>query len=108
MHFFGEVAQCSYNRNNNSFYLLRIGIFLKGALHMQLTFSKTNSSGYTITGFQGIDQATCQRLHSLGLQLGSVVRLVRQYPFHGPVIIEADNQQIGIRYAVFKQLTGGY
>jgi Fe2+ transport system protein FeoA len=62
---------------------------------------------FMIKQFNGLDDATTQRLHSLGLQVGSDVTAVRFYPFHGPVIIQVDQQKIGIRYRVFKQLTGG-
>ncbi|WP_225356629.1 FeoA family protein [Secundilactobacillus pentosiphilus] len=62
---------------------------------------------FMIKQFNGLDYATTQRLHSLGLQVGSEILAVRFYPFHGPVIIQADHQRIGIRYQVFQQLTGG-
>ncbi|GAX01711.1 FeoA family protein [Secundilactobacillus silagei] len=62
---------------------------------------------FMIKKFNGLDDATTQRLHSLGLQVGSDVTAVRFYPFHGPVIIQVDHQKIGIRYRVFQQLTGG-
>lgn len=62
---------------------------------------------FMIKQFNGLDAATTQRLHSLGLQVGSDLQAVRFYPFHGPVIIQVDHQRIGIRYQVFKQLTGG-
>ncbi|WP_203648798.1 FeoA family protein [Secundilactobacillus yichangensis] len=62
---------------------------------------------FLIKQFNGLDDATVQRLHSLGLQVGSDVMAVRFYPFHGPVIIQVDHQKIGIRYRVFKKLTGG-
>jgi ferrous iron transport protein A len=32
---------------------------------------------------------------------------LREYPFHGPVIVEFDQQKIGIRYVVFQSLLGG-
>ncbi|WP_420806515.1 FeoA family protein [Secundilactobacillus odoratitofui] len=62
---------------------------------------------FTIHQFNGLDDSTTQRLHSLGLQTGSVLTTVRFYPFHGPVIIQVDQQRIGIRYQVFRQLIGG-
>lgn len=62
---------------------------------------------YRISQFQGLDPATTQRLHSLGLQIGSRVQPIRFYPFHGPVIVSVDHQQIGIRYSVFQTLIGG-
>jgi len=60
-----------------------------------------------IEQFTGLDEQTVQRLHSLGLTVGSTLVPVRFYPFHGPVIINVNQQQIGIRYAVFQTLIGG-
>ncbi|KRK26371.1 hypothetical protein FD24_GL002104 [Lactiplantibacillus pentosus DSM 20314] len=54
-----------------------------------------------------MDEQTVQRLHSLGLHVGSQLVPVRYYPFHGPVIIQIDQQRIGIRYTVFQTLIGG-
>lgn len=62
---------------------------------------------FVIQQFTGLDDSTVQRLHSLGLQTGSPFWAVRFYPFHGPVIIQADDQRIGIRYTVFHTLIGG-
>lgn len=65
------------------------------------------SSQLHIQQFTGLDEQTVQRLHSLGLHVGSQLVPVRYYPFHGPVIIQIDQQCIGIRYTVFQTLIGG-
>lgn len=61
---------------------------------------------YTIHSLTKLNQDTVVRLHELGLQDGSVIKVIRKYPFHGPVIIENNRQRIGIRFNVFKTITG--
>lgn len=73
-----------------------------------LSQSVTNTSQLHIQQFTGLDNQTVQRLHSLGLQFGSPLAVVRYYPFHGPVIVQIDQQRIGIRYTVFQTLIGGH
>lgn len=61
---------------------------------------------YTIHSLTKLNQSTVVRLHELGLYDGSIVKVIRKYPFHGPVIIENNRQRIGIRFNVFKTITG--
>ncbi|WP_283583508.1 FeoA family protein [Limosilactobacillus difficilis] len=46
-----------------------------------------------------------RRLHDLGLHNGVKVRVVRQFPLHGPVVIEYQRQRIGLRYPLFASIT---
>lgn len=46
-----------------------------------------------------------RRLHDLGLHNGVDVRIVRQFPFHGPVVIEYQRQRIVLRYPLFATIT---
>ena len=73
-----------------------------------LSQSVTNTSQLHIQQFTGLDNQTVQRLHSLGLHVGSPLAVVRYYPFHGPVIVQIDQHRIGIRYTVFQTLIGGH
>ena len=73
-----------------------------------LSQSVTTTSQLHIQQFTGLDTQTTQQLHSLGLHVGSPLAVVRHYPFHGPVIVQIDQQRIGIRYAVFQTLIGGH
>jgi ferrous iron transport protein A len=41
----------------------------------------------------------------MGLCEGCPIKVIQRYPFHGPVIIENNNQRIGIRYHDFYALT---
>ena len=66
-----------------------------------LSQSVTNTSQLHIQQFTGLDNQTVQRLHS-------PLAVVRYYPFHGPVIVQIDQQRIGIRYTVFQTLIGGH
>lgn len=62
---------------------------------------------YILHSFEGVNKATATRLHNLGLCAGCPIKVVQRYPFHGPVIIEADHQRIGLRYQVFVRLAEG-
>lgn len=59
---------------------------------------------YILQSFKGVNKPTVSRLHNLGLCIGCRMQVVQRYPFHGPVIIEAHHQRIGLRYRVFAQL----
>ncbi|MFR0771293.1 MAG: FeoA family protein [Limosilactobacillus pontis] len=61
---------------------------------------------YILHSFAGINQPTVIRLHNLGLCEGCPIKVIQRYPFHGPVIIEADHQRIGLHYHVFACLAG--
>lgn len=61
---------------------------------------------YTLHSLTKLNAGTVMRLHNLGLHDGSVIKVIRKYPFHGPVIIENNRQRIGIRFNVFKTITG--
>lgn len=61
----------------------------------------------TIHSFQQLDPLTVRRLERLGIRPGSQLTVIRQYPFHGPVILQVDQQQIALRYPVFQALIGG-
>lgn len=74
---------------------------------MQLNYAALTYPVVTVHQMTKLDTQTAQRLHSLGIQPGSQLTVVRKYPFHGPVIITVDQQKIGIRYAVFQALLGG-
>ncbi|APX73379.1 hypothetical protein BTM29_08880 [Companilactobacillus allii] len=61
---------------------------------------------FTVCNIEELDDQTMQRLHSLGIHNNSNMTVIRFFPLHGPVIVEVDHQQIGIRYKVFKLLAG--
>ncbi|MCC4478700.1 ferrous iron transport protein A [Limosilactobacillus reuteri] len=61
---------------------------------------------YILHSFDCLNTATAARLHDMGLCEGCPIKVVQKYPFHGPVIIENDQQRIGLRYTVFTMLTG--
>lgn len=61
---------------------------------------------YTLHALTKLNEGTVMRLHCLGLHKGSTIKVIRFYPFHGPVIIENNRQRIGIRYKVFETLIG--
>lgn len=62
---------------------------------------------YILHSFAGINKPTAIRLHDLGLCEGCPIKVIQRYPFHGPVIIEANHQRIGLRYQVFACLAEG-
>lgn len=74
---------------------------------MQLIFETDKQKYFDISNIDLLDSQTEQRLHSLGIHNGSKLSVVRFFPFHGPVIVSVDHQRIGIRYEVFKLITGG-
>ncbi|MFC6322349.1 FeoA family protein [Companilactobacillus baiquanensis] len=74
---------------------------------MQLISEQSINKSYYVKDLDYLDDQTKQRLHSLGIHVGSQMTIMRFLPFHGPVIVEIDHQKIGLRYAVFKLLMGG-
>lgn len=74
---------------------------------MQLRYSESAYPNVTVQEMSHLDGQTAHRLHNLGIHPGSQLAVLRQYPFHGPVIVEFDQQKIGIRYTVFHSLLGG-
>lgn len=74
---------------------------------MQLISEHVMNKSYELCNLEQLDSQTAQRLHSLGIHNGSEMSVVRFFPMHGPVIVEIEQQQIGIRYKVFKLLCGG-
>lgn len=74
---------------------------------MQLISEPVINHVFTVCNIEKLDGQTRQRLHSLGIHDNSNMTVIRFFPMHGPVIIEVDGQQIGVRYKVFKLLTGG-
>lgn len=61
---------------------------------------------YKLKSFACLNKPTACRLHNMGLCEGCPIKVIRYYPFHGPVIIENNRQRIGIRYRDFAALTG--
>ena len=61
---------------------------------------------YILNSFSCLNKPTACRLHNMGLCEGCAIKVIRRYPFHGPVIIENNHQRIGIRYHDFAALTG--
>ncbi|WP_225422969.1 FeoA family protein [Companilactobacillus jidongensis] len=74
---------------------------------MQLMSDNVMNKSFDLCNIEQLDTQTAQRLHSLGIHDGSLMSVVRFFPMHGPVIVEIEQQQIGIRYKVFKLLCGG-
>ncbi|KRM26819.1 MULTISPECIES: FeoA family protein [Limosilactobacillus] len=64
-----------------------------------------NGHKYILHSFSCLNQPTANRLHNMGLCEGCPIKVIQRYPFHGPVIIENNNQRIGIRYHDFYALT---
>nr|WP_268890129.1 FeoA family protein [Levilactobacillus lanxiensis] len=75
---------------------------------MQLRYSESAYPIVTVEQMATLDGQTAHRLHNLGIHPGSQLTVLRQYPFHGPVIVEFDQQKVGIRYVVFEALLGGH
>lgn len=75
---------------------------------MQLQIQNVAHCVYTVQSMTMLDTKTTQRLHSLGIQIGSQLQVLQTYPFHGPVIIQIDDQKIALREAIFKILIGGH
>ncbi|QFR67095.1 FeoA family protein [Furfurilactobacillus rossiae] len=59
----------------------------------------------TVHCMDHLEKGISRQLHRLGIKPGTVLTVVRRYPFHGPVIIEFDDQRIGVRDAVLQTLT---
>ncbi len=59
----------------------------------------------TVHCMDHLEKRISSQLHRLGIEPGTVLTVVRRYPFHGPVIIEFDGQRIGVRDAVLQTLT---
>ena len=74
---------------------------------MQLISESIINQRFSVCNIEQLDTPTKQRLHSLGIHDGSNLTVIRCFPMHGPVIIEVDHQQIGVRYKVFRILVGG-
>jgi len=74
---------------------------------MQLRYSESAYPIVTVEQMATLDGQTAHRLHTLGIHPGSQLTVLRQYPFHGPVIVEFDQHKVGIRYVVFEDLLGG-
>lgn len=74
---------------------------------MQLRYSESAYPNVIVRQMSQLDGQTAHRLQNLGIHTGSQLAVLRQYPFHGPVIVEFDQQKIGIRYVVFQSLVGG-
>lgn len=74
---------------------------------MQLRYSESAYPIVTVQQMRQLDGQTAHRLQNLGIHPGSQLTVLREYPFHGPVIVEFDQQKIGIRYVVFQSLLGG-
>lgn len=74
---------------------------------MQLLFDNAYRSQFTVRAMDQIDDLTTRQLHHLGIQTGSVIHVVRFYPFHGPVVIQVDQQRLALRYGIYRQLVGG-
>jgi len=85
------------------FYLTENYIIMLDYESMMINMKKQ----YKLNSLLKLNQATVTRLNNLGIHSGSKIKVVRFYPFHGPVIIENNHQRIGIRYSVFKILTSG-
>ncbi|KRM58135.1 hypothetical protein C5L31_000962 [Secundilactobacillus malefermentans] len=74
---------------------------------MQLNYEEPLQAIFTIKHMNQLDTQTARQLHNLGVEEGSMVIVLRKYPFHGPVVIEFDHQKIGLRNAVYQTLLGG-
>ena len=74
---------------------------------MQLLSQQTASTHFEVQSLAGFDDLMVRRLHRLGIRSGSRLTVVRQYPFHGPVVIQVDQQRVALRYPVFQTLIGG-
>lgn len=59
----------------------------------QLNKSQKN---FEITGFSG-DEILVERLHELGLRQGSILSVVGQAPFGGPLIVKKVNSFLALR-----------
>lgn len=66
---------------------------------------KIKSQHRIISHIDRLSIPIARRLHDLGLHNGVAVRIVRQFPFHGPVVIEYQRQRIGLRYPLFATIT---
>ncbi|WP_390894170.1 FeoA family protein [Levilactobacillus namurensis] len=80
----------------------------KVLMTMQLLSQQTASPHFEVRSLSGLDDLMVRRLHRLGIRSGSRLTVVRQYPFHGPIIIQVDQQRIALRYAIFQALIGGH
>ncbi|HAT54464.1 MAG TPA: iron transporter FeoA [Lactobacillus sp.] len=74
---------------------------------MELQAHLTANEQLTVQCMNHLEKRTFMQLHRLGIEPGSVITIVRRYPFHGPVIIEFDHQQLGVRDNVLQTLIGG-
>lgn len=74
---------------------------------MQLRYSDAAYPTVTVAQMATLDDQTAHRLHNLGIHPGSQLTVLRKYPFHGPVIVTFDQQKVGIRYTVFRELLRG-
>lgn len=64
---------------------------------MKLTDQIKNSQNkYEIIGFEGEDLIV-ERLHELGLRQGSIIAVVGQAPFGGPIILKKLNSFLALR-----------
>ncbi|MFD0896761.1 FeoA family protein [Loigolactobacillus binensis] len=61
---------------------------------------------FHVTNLQLLDAKTQHRLKDLGLIDGKEVTIIQRYPFHGPVIIAFDHQQVGLRSKLVSCLQG--
>ncbi|CAJ1230062.1 FeoA family protein [Levilactobacillus zymae] len=75
---------------------------------MQLLSDNAYRSQFTVRTMDQIDELTTRQLHNLGIQTGSLINVVRFYPFHGPVVIQVDQQRLALRYRIYRQLVGGH
>lgn len=74
---------------------------------MQLLSQNATSIHYIVQPLDGLDALTVQRLNRLGIRPGSDLTVIRRYPFHGPVIIQIDQQRLALRDPIFQTLIGG-
>ncbi|ANK60757.1 MULTISPECIES: FeoA family protein [Loigolactobacillus] len=70
-------------------------------------FKQTPSETFYIHDLTALDEKTQHRLRDLGLTLGKKVKIIRRYPFNGPIIITFDQQRVGLRRQLVAQLKGG-
>lgn len=64
---------------------------------MQTLADVREGSVVTILDLAGTHEALRRRLNDLGVVEGARVRLCRQLPFGGPILIECDGLCIGLR-----------
>lgn len=70
-------------------------------------FHQSTAETFCIHGLTDLDATAQHRLRDLGLTTGKQVKIVRRYPFNGPIILSFDDQKVGLRKALVRRLRGG-